>query len=137
MFTCSTLLLFPYPVPADIHGGSVQHVTLEWVPMDVLSRLFLLFSQVKHLECHHIWPPREVQCVHMYSVAWDALVSCTNHYLTEMGWRGMGWVRETGGGGGGARGCGPGVWGLCAGSCVGGAVCGRAVGGAVRGAVCG
>ena len=84
MFTCSTLLLFPYPVPADIHG-SVQHVTLRHVPVDVLSRLFLWFSQAKHFECRDIWPPQEVQCVHMYSVAWDVLVICTNHYLTETG----------------------------------------------------
>ena len=125
MFTCSTLLLFPYPVPADIRG-SVQHVTLRDVPVDVLSRLFLWFSQAKHFECHDIGPPQEVQCVHMYSVVWDALVSCTNHYLTEMGWRGRGWGREPAGGG--ARG----LWPRCV-----GAVCGRAVGVAVGGAVCG
>ena len=68
MFACSTLLLFPYPVPADNHGN-VQHVTLMRVPVDVLSRLFLWFIQVKHFECHDIQPPQEVQCVHMYSVA--------------------------------------------------------------------
>ena len=85
MFTCSTLLLFPYPVPADIHG-SVQHVTLGGVPVDVLPRLFLWFSRVRHLECRYIQPPQEVQCVHMYSVACDVLVICTNHYLTETGW---------------------------------------------------
>ena len=99
MFTCSTLLLFPNPVPADIHG-SVQHVTLHNVPVDLLPRLFLLFSQVKHLtsqvkhfECRDIHPPQEVQCVHMYSVAWDVLVICTNHYLTETGMSfvGPGW----------------------------------------------
>ena len=73
MFTRSTLLLFPYPVPADIHG-SVQHVTLVGVPVNVLQRLFLLLSQVKHFECHDIFPPQEVQCVHMYSVAWDVLI---------------------------------------------------------------
>ena len=72
MFTCSTLLLFPYLVPADIHG-SVQRVTLMGFPVDVLPRLFLLFSQVKQLECHDICTPREVQCVHMYSVAWEVL----------------------------------------------------------------
>ena len=76
MFTCSTLLLFPYPVPVDIHG-SVQHVTLMCVPVNVLPRLFLWFSQVKHFECYHIRPPQEVQCVHMYSVAWDVLVIYT------------------------------------------------------------
>ena len=115
MFTCSTLLLFPYPVPADIHG-SVQHVTLCNVPVDVLPRLFLWFSQAKHFECHDIDLPQEVQCVHMYSVAWDVLV-CTNHYLTETGW-------ELGRGGGGA------VWGKLGGareSCGGGAVCGSCV----------
>ena len=99
MFTCSTLLLFPYPVPADIHG-SVQHVTLEHVPVDVLPKLFLWFSQVKHFECRRIHPPQEVQCVHMYSVAWDVLVICTNHYLTETGWelwgRGRGCVGSWG-----------------------------------------
>ena len=88
MFTCSTLLLFPYPVPADIHG-SVQHVTLCNVPVNVLPRLFLWFIQVKHFECHYIRSPQEVQCVHMYSVAWDVLVICTNHYLTA-GWVGGG-----------------------------------------------
>ena len=110
MFTCSTLLLFPYPVPADIHG-SVQHVTLKCVPVDVLPRLFSWFSQVKHFECHGIRPPLKVQCVHMYSVAYDVQVICTNHYLTETG----------------------GSWGegLCGGNCVGEA--GRAVRGAVGG----
>ena len=101
MFTCSTLLLFPYPVPAGIHG-SVQHVTLWGVPANVLPRLFLWFSQVKHFECRDICPPQEVQCVHMYSVAWDVLVICTNHYLTETGWEGggamgggVGWLWRT------------------------------------------
>ena len=84
-------------MPADIHG-SVQHVTLGNVPVDVLPRLFLWFSQIKHLECRYIQPPQEVQRVHMYSVAWDVLVICANHYLTESGWeqgeeggRGCGW----------------------------------------------
>ena len=85
MFTCSTLLLFPYPVPADIHAR-VQHVTLGNVPVDVLPRLFLWFSEAKHFECNEICPPQEVQCVHMYGVAWDVLVICTNHYLKETGW---------------------------------------------------
>ena len=84
MFTCSTLLLFLYPVPADIHG-SVQHAILRGVPVDVLSKLFLLFSQAKQFECTNIRPPQEVQCVYMYSVTWDVLVICTNHYLTETG----------------------------------------------------
>ena len=73
-------------MPADIHG-SVQRVTLRYVPVDVLLRLFLWFNHVKHLQCHSIHPPlKKVQCVHMYSVAWDVLVICTNHYLTETGW---------------------------------------------------
>ena len=59
MFTCSTLLLFPYPVPAEIHR-SVQHVTLERVPVDVLPRLFLRFSEAKHFECTSIHPSEEV-----------------------------------------------------------------------------
>ena len=59
----------------------------------LLPSLFLWFNQVKHFECHGIRPPQEVQCVHMYSAAWDILVICTNHYLTETGW-------ELGGGGG-------------------------------------
>ena len=67
-------------MPADSHG-SVQHVTLRGVPVDVLPRLLSWFSQVKHLECRDISSPREVQCVHMCSVAWDALVFCINNYL--------------------------------------------------------
>ena len=120
MFTCSTLLLFPYPVPADIHG-SVQQVTLESVPVDVLQRLFLWFSPVKYFECRHIRPPQEVQCVHMYSVAWDLLVICANHYLTETGWE------LAGGGSAVAQMCGE----LCAGELCGGTVCGSCVGGTV------
>ena len=81
MFPCSTLLLFLYPVPTDIHR-SVQHVTLGGVPVDVLPKLFLWFNQAKHFECHGIRPPQEVQCVHMYSEAWDVQVICTNHYLS-------------------------------------------------------
>ena len=73
MFTCSTLHLFPYPVPADAQG-SVQRVSLKRVPVDVLPKLWNWFSQVKQLKCHGIHPPQEVQCVHMYSVAWCALV---------------------------------------------------------------
>ena len=85
MFACSTLLLFPYPVPADIHA-SVQHVTLMGVPLDALPSLFLWFRQAKHFVCHSILLPQEVQCVHMYSVVWDVSVICTNHCLTETGW---------------------------------------------------
>ena len=66
---------FPYPVPAG-DQGSVQHLTLRHVPVDVFINLLSLFSEVKELECHFIYPPQEVQCVHMYSVAWDALVFC-------------------------------------------------------------
>ena len=79
MFNSAPLSL--YPVPADAQG-SVQHVTLRWVPVDVLGKLLSWFSQVKQLECECIEPPQEVQCVHMYSVARDALVLCTNPYLT-------------------------------------------------------
>ena len=50
-----------------IHG-SVQHFTLWHVPVNVLLRLYLWFSQVKHFECLYVKPP-EVQCVHLYSVA--------------------------------------------------------------------
>ena len=64
-----------YPVPADAQG-SAQHVTLKWVPVDVLAKLLSWFSQVKELECDYIHPPQEVQCVHMYSLARDALASC-------------------------------------------------------------
>ena len=53
--------------------GSVQHLTLFGVPVDVLANMFTFFSTVKELECHYIRPPQEVQCVHMYSVDWDAL----------------------------------------------------------------
>ena len=49
VFTCSTLHLFPYPVPANVQGG-VQHVVLHNVPVDVLFKLW--FSQAKHLMCH-------------------------------------------------------------------------------------
>ena len=77
MFTCSTLLLFPYPVPAEIHR-SVQHVTLERVPVDVLPRLFLWFSQVKHFECRRIHPPQEVECVHMCGLG------CTSHLYQSL-----------------------------------------------------
>ena len=52
-----------YPVPADAQG-SVQHVTLGNVLVDVLPKLWSWFSQVKQLECHCIHPPQEVQCVH-------------------------------------------------------------------------
>ena len=69
VFTCSTLHLFPYPVPAG-GQGSVQHLTLWGVPVDVLANMFTFFSTVKELECHDIRPPQEVQCVHMYSVDW-------------------------------------------------------------------
>ena len=53
-----------YPVPADAQG-SVQHVTLWNVPVNMLPKLWSWFSQVKQLECHDIHPPQEVQCVHM------------------------------------------------------------------------
>ena len=66
VFACSTLLLFPYPVPADIHG-SVQHVTLGLVPVDLLPRLLKWFSQVKHFEFDGICSPEEV-CAHIRTV---------------------------------------------------------------------
>ena len=65
MFACSTLHLFPYPVPAG-DQGSVQHLTLWSVPVDVFINLLFYFSEVKELKCHSICPPHEVQCVHMY-----------------------------------------------------------------------
>ena len=99
MFTCSILLLFPYPVPADIHG-SVQHATLKNVPMDVLPSLFLWFRQAKHFECPYICPPQEVQCVHMYS----AIVICTLYQsLFDRNWVGAVYGGKVGG-------CGPDLW---------------------------
>ena len=86
MFTCSTLLLFPYPVPVDIHI-SVQHVSLQFVPVDVLSRLFLWFSQIKHFECHSIQPQEEV-CAHI-----QCGLGCTSHLyqsLFDRNWVGAG-----------------------------------------------
>ena len=77
----STPVLFPDPVPAG-DQGSIQHFTLCGVPVDVLAKMFSLFSTIKEMKCHVICPPKEVQCVYMYSVTWDALVICTNHYLT-------------------------------------------------------
>ena len=44
-------------------------------------------------QCSSIRLPQEVQCVQIYSVAWDVLVICTNHYFTETGWEGAGAVR--------------------------------------------
>ena len=61
--------------------GSVKHLTLCGVPVDVLSKLLSFFNDVKELKCASIRTPQEVQCVHMCSVAWDALVFCTNHCL--------------------------------------------------------
>ena len=66
--TCLSLHLFPYPVPAG-NQGSVQHLTLARVPVDVFINLMSFFSEVKELKCDYIRPPQEVQCVHMYSVA--------------------------------------------------------------------
>ena len=102
-------------MPADIHR-SVQHVTLENVPVDVLPRLFLWFSQAKHFECHHIDPPQEVVCAHV-----QCGLGCTSHLHQSLFDRN--WVGAGGGGGavwgklGGAReSCGRGgscVWELC------------------------
>ena len=43
-------------MPADAQG-SVQHVTLEGVPVDVLVKVLTWFSQVKEFECLDIHPP--------------------------------------------------------------------------------
>ena len=59
--------------------------------------------------------------MHMYSVAWDVLVVCTNHYLTETGGELGAAVAQM---------CGELCGGTVCGSCVGGAVgglCGGAV----------
>ena len=61
--------------------GSVQHITLWHVPVDIFVNMLSYFSEVKELKCHAIRPPQEVQCVHMYSVAWDALVFCIHQLL--------------------------------------------------------
>ena len=53
--------------------GSIQYVTLWHFSLNVLQRLFLWFSQIKHLECCYIKPPQEVL---------STIVFCTNHYLT-------------------------------------------------------
>ena len=56
---------FPiYLAPADIHG-IIKCVNLHNVPVDRVPRLLRWFSQAKHLACHAIHPPQEVQCVHM------------------------------------------------------------------------
>ena len=94
VFTCSTLHLFPYPVPAG-GQGSVQHFTLKVIPVDVLVNMFTLFSTVKELKCEYICSPQKVQCVHMYSVDWDALVFCTNHYFTPFTWTLLNWVEPS------------------------------------------
>ena len=60
--TCSDLLFLLYPVPADAQG-SVQHVTLWNVAMDMLPKLWSWFSQVKQLECCEICPPQKVYSV--------------------------------------------------------------------------
>ena len=80
VFTCLSLHLFSYPVPAG-DQGSVEHLTLWRVPVDVFINLLSYFSEVKKLQCLAICPPQEVQCGHVYSVAWDALDFCINHCL--------------------------------------------------------
>ena len=60
VFTCSTLHMFLYPVPAG-DQGSLQHLTLWSVPVDVLANMFTWLSTVKELECHYIHSPQEVQ----------------------------------------------------------------------------
>ena len=59
-----------------IHGLTEvfnNYVTLWHFSLNVLQRLFLWFSQIKHLECCYIKPPQEVL---------STIVFCTNHYLT-------------------------------------------------------
>ena len=80
VYTCLSLHLFYYPVPTG-DQGSVEHLTLLGVPVDVFINLLSYFNEVKELNCHFIHPPQEVQCVHMYSVAWDALVFCIHQSL--------------------------------------------------------
>ena len=65
VFTCSTIHLFPYPVPAG-DQGNIQCLSLGGVPVDMLANMFTLFTTVKELKCHPVHPPQEVQCVHMY-----------------------------------------------------------------------
>ena len=67
------------PVPAS-GQESIQDLTLVGVPVEMLADMLTWFSSVKELKCHRIcsWPKHKVQCVHMYSVACDALVFCTN-----------------------------------------------------------
>ena len=45
--------------------GSIQHLTLSFVPVDVLANMFPLFSTVKELKCHDINPPQKVQYAHV------------------------------------------------------------------------
>ena len=80
VFTCLSLHLFSYLVPAG-DQGSVKHPTLWHVPVDVFISLLSLLSEVKELKCLSIHPPQEVQCVHMYSVTWDALFFCIHQSL--------------------------------------------------------
>ena len=61
MINCTPIF---YLAPADVHGN-IQLVSLHKVPVDVLPRLLRWFSQAKHLVCHDIHPPQEVQRVHM------------------------------------------------------------------------
>ena len=64
VFTCLTLHLFPYPVPTG-DQGSIQCLTLWHVPVDVLAKMFTLFSTVKELKCQRICPAQvcaRVQC---------------------------------------------------------------------------
>ena len=61
VFTCLSLHLFSYPAPAG-DQGSVQHLTLRHVPVDVFINLLSFFSEVKELKGHSIHPPEEVQC---------------------------------------------------------------------------
>ena len=49
--------------------------------MTVFIKLLSFYSELQELKCHTIHPPQKVQCVHMYSMACDALVVYTNCYL--------------------------------------------------------
>ena len=62
-----------YPVPADAQG-SVQHVTLEGIPVDVLVKLLIWFNQVKQLECVDINPPQEVHAPTMLFIYYQVEV---------------------------------------------------------------
>ena len=62
--------------PCILYCEPLKTPRRECVPVDVLSRLFLWFSQAKHFKCHYIYPPQEVQCglgctSHLYQSLFD------------------------------------------------------------------